>query len=192
MELNIIPKEKRSVKNGFVIIIALIVSVIVLTVGIGIISITLKDYIFSGIVSESHKAFYASDTGLECAFYYDIQGTTFPFPTPPPVPPDTVDTFDTFPPTLSNQPIVCAGESVVPISTCNTSSSRRYCTSSFSVSANVCARAEITYNLDHNNSASLADDREWVSVRSWGYNTCDTSNPRRLERALELTYGQST
>lgn len=189
-------EEKKGKREGFVIIVALIISVIVLTVGIGIISITLKDYLFSGIVSESHKAFYAADTGLDCAFYYDLRNgfsTEPPFPTPPPA-----TGPDTFPQTFTPVAINCGGQSITPTISCNNGTgTTRYCQVLFdtlsSGSDALCFKVSVTYNLNHQGTAAdLDDDREGVIFQSRGYNTCDTTNPRRLERALELRYGQSS
>lgn len=165
-------------KEGFVIIIALIVSVIVLTVGIGIISITLKDYLFSGVISESHKAFYAADSGLDCAFYYDIQGgfsTPPPFPSPPPVPPAP----DPFPPTFSAGSITCGGRSLTPAVSCTQNGTVRSCKALFSTtsdqSAKPCFDVSVVYNLDHKGTTVTTDDKEWVTFQSRGWNTCDTT-----------------
>ena len=48
----------------------------------------------------------------------------------------------------------------------------------FSISTGtVCARVDITY---------VGNTK---TIKAYGYNTCDTSNPRRVERGLEVTYG---
>jgi hypothetical protein len=72
--------EKNS---GFVIIIALITSTIILSIAIGVLSISLKDYIFSGFTVSSTQALFAADTGLDCALAYDIKTPTFNVPTTP-------------------------------------------------------------------------------------------------------------
>lgn len=41
----------------------------------------------------------------------------------------------------------------------------------------VCARVEITQSGSSK------------TIKAYGHNTCDTSNPRRVERGLEVTYG---
>lgn len=184
-------------KEGFVIIIALIVSVIVLTVGIGIISITLKDYLFSGVVTESHKAFYAADTGLDCAFYYDIQNDGFATPAPIPSGPTEDPTDDPFfSTTYAANSITCGSQTLTPTISCGESGTIRSCTISFdtlgSATSPSCFETSVIYKLNHRGTVAVSDDGESVTVISRGWNTCDSNNLRRLERALELTYGDSS
>lgn len=58
-------------KDGFALLVAVLVSSLVLAVGMSIITITLKQLQFSNIGRESEIAFYAADAGMECALYYD-------------------------------------------------------------------------------------------------------------------------
>jgi hypothetical protein len=174
-------------KEGFVIIVSLIVTVIVLGVGIGIISITLKDYVFSGIVFQSHKAFYVADTGLDCALSYDLKGSFAPLPTPPTDP----DTFTVGAGPISS--ISCGGQNLTPYKECGQSGSSRYCEITFeNTSDEACFKVNVKYSLDHKNTEEIDDDEEVVSIQSRGWNTCDENNLRRVERALELTYGQAS
>lgn len=55
---------------------------ILLSVGMGISNIAVKEIKLSSIGNESGKAFYMADTGAECALYWDTRSTT------------TVDTID--------------------------------------------------------------------------------------------------
>lgn len=65
----VIMKEK-----GFTILFAVIVSILVLAAGISIANISLRQLSISGVARESQKAFYAANTGTECAEYWDTQG----------------------------------------------------------------------------------------------------------------------
>lgn len=64
-------RETRKEK-GFTLLFAILVSVLILAVGTSIISIALKQVILSGAGRDSQFAFYASNTGLECALYWDL------------------------------------------------------------------------------------------------------------------------
>lgn len=75
--------------KGFTLLFAVLVSVLVLAVGASIINIALKQTILSGAGRESQYAFYAANSGLECALYWDLHGSTivgtdvqFVFPPP--------------------------------------------------------------------------------------------------------------
>jgi Tfp pilus assembly protein PilX len=68
----------KSIKhNGFVILFAVIISVLMLLLGAGIFSIASKDSILSSTSREAHMAFTAADTGAECALYAVSTGTYF-------------------------------------------------------------------------------------------------------------------
>jgi hypothetical protein len=66
-------------EKGFALLVAVLISSVVLAVGLSMLNITLKQYIFSGIGRESEIAFYAADAGMECALYWDAssQGGIF-------------------------------------------------------------------------------------------------------------------
>ena len=75
--LKIIMKSKTyNIKNkkGFTLLFAVLVSVLVLAIGTSMINIALKQIILSGSGRESQFAFYAANTGVECALYWDING----------------------------------------------------------------------------------------------------------------------
>lgn len=54
--------------------LSLLVISIVLVTGLSISGIIMKEIMLSGLGKESQIAFYAADTGLECAFYWDVNG----------------------------------------------------------------------------------------------------------------------
>jgi type II secretory pathway pseudopilin PulG len=68
------PKEKRERKKGFTLLYALLVSILVLAVGASMVTISLKQIVLSSSSRESQFAFYASNTGYECALYWDLKG----------------------------------------------------------------------------------------------------------------------
>jgi hypothetical protein len=68
-------KVIASKKQGFTLLFAILVSVLVLAVGASMISIALKQVILSGAGRESQYAFYAANTGIECALYWDLNGS---------------------------------------------------------------------------------------------------------------------
>jgi hypothetical protein len=58
---------------GFTLFVALIVSSLLLSIGLSLSNIILKQLIFSGSGRESQIAFYAADSGAECALYWDVK-----------------------------------------------------------------------------------------------------------------------
>lgn len=57
--------------SGFTLFIALIVSSLLLAIGFSLSTIILKQLIFANSGKESQLAFYAADSGAECALYWD-------------------------------------------------------------------------------------------------------------------------
>jgi hypothetical protein len=64
----------RGKGRGFVLLYAVMTSTIILAVGVSIISIALKQLAISTVGRESQYAFYAANTGAECALYWDFHG----------------------------------------------------------------------------------------------------------------------
>jgi hypothetical protein len=119
---------------------------------------------FAGYSRESQKAFFASDAGAECAIYWDLKEGAFATMTPP-----ANITCGTF---INRQP------------TENTNDIYRFA-AGFSNGA--CVAVEI-------DKAAVPGT---AIVRSRGYNVgtanfgtmaCDSTDPRRVERALRVTY----
>lgn len=61
----------RRSNSGFTLFIALIVSSLLLAIGFSLSTIILKQLIFANSGKESQLAFYAADSGAECALYWD-------------------------------------------------------------------------------------------------------------------------
>ncbi len=69
-----VKSQKSKVKSaGFVLPFAVLLSGILLSIGLAIFSITLKELILSSAGRESQFAFFAADAGAECALYWDVQ-----------------------------------------------------------------------------------------------------------------------
>src|SRR3989344_2466795 len=68
--------------RGFPLLLAALISSVVLSLGISVFDIARKQIILSSIGRESQFAFYAADTGLECALYWDIRWNYFSTTTP--------------------------------------------------------------------------------------------------------------
>lgn len=64
---------KRLAKNqkGFVALFTVLIVSVVLAMAIGIASLSLKEIVLSSSASEGSKAFYAADSGIECALYFE-------------------------------------------------------------------------------------------------------------------------
>ena len=62
--------------NGFVILYAVTLAAILLSVSLGVANITLKEIKFGTSARDTNDAFFAADTGSECAFLNDKSTAT--------------------------------------------------------------------------------------------------------------------
>lgn len=155
--------QKTKQNKGFVILFAILISALVLTIGVGIFRITLKETILSSAARESMIAFFASDGGLECALREaNVRGG--------------------FVQVGSSNSFVCAGETI-PYSV------NPDIQSSFRVKLpEGCAYVSVDKKFIPVDATALH-----TQIISRGYNVCidespDIGDPVLLERVLELTY----
>lgn len=72
-----IQKLKTNNQKGFTILLSALVASLVLTLGIAVFSVAQKQVILSSLGRSSQYAFYAADTGVECALYWDMRHEYF-------------------------------------------------------------------------------------------------------------------
>ena len=145
--------------KGFTLFIAIIVTGVLLLVATGVSSLAVRQSIISGTGRESQYAFYAADTGMECALYWDVQNP--------------------------------AGFSAFSTST----GSQIFCNNSASLPVGGSSQSTFTFTLSPNPSCAIVmvnkayqGGRLVTTIESRGYNTCDTLNLRRVERAVRAVY----
>lgn len=65
--------------RGFTLLFAVLVGSLLFSVGLAVANLAIKELTLSAAGKESEKAFYAADTGIECALYWDRRvAGTFP------------------------------------------------------------------------------------------------------------------
>jgi len=166
---------KKSEK-GMTLFISIAIMSILLLISFAVVNITIKSTLFATSGRDSQFAFYAADAGIECAIYHDSKFEPSKFAT------STAGSI-----TCATQ-TVTTGSQTVPVNP--TQSSRvggggaGNPTSIFYFNLNqgtnptpACAIVSVTKNVNGT-----------TFIRSRGYNTCDTTNPRRVERGIEVTY----
>jgi hypothetical protein len=149
--------------RGFTLLYSVLIASILLSIGLAIFNITLKEFTLSSLGRESQFAFYAADTGIECALYWDTKNNAFDpaVPAPPPIDcnnaPRTIDTAG-------------SGGSIFI---------RRF-EIDFGTDGPHCAKIVVTKDTSSGFTKTTVESR--------GYNTCVLTNPRRVERAIRATY----
>ncbi len=161
---------KKPHSQGIVILFSILVVGLLLGIGVSLSQLAQKQLILSSIGRQSQIAFYAADTGAECARYWDIINNSFSG--------------------ASVGTIVCGGDSSLP-STIRYTVNGNNILAKFQVSfASVATGirpaysycADVTVKKDTSNGAT--------SIESRGYNLpCVASySTRKVERAVRLTY----
>lgn len=156
--------------------ISIVIMGLLLFISFAVVNISIKAALFANTGRDSHHAFYAADSGIECAIYWD---TRFD--------PSRFDTSNN-----AGSPINCAGSSMSTNDAisgtttltrigggglANPTSVFGFVLNQGSNPVSYCAIVTVTKNLDGS-----------THIYSRGYNTCDTTNPRRVERGVEVTY----
>ncbi len=68
---------KLRTEKGFTLLIAVLISGVLLAIGLAIFNITIKEILLSSSGRDSQFAFYAADSGIECALYWDQKEVGF-------------------------------------------------------------------------------------------------------------------
>ncbi len=148
--------------RGFTLLIAVILSSVISSVGLALLDVTLKQVILASAATQSQYAFYNADTALECALYWDQKIGAFDYTSP-----------------LSAGSITCADLVVTNYVPASGSGTR---TTSFSVP---CTSGSGTLGTVSISKTATGQ----TTIYANGYNSCDPNDPRRLERGLKATYG---
>jgi len=154
---------KKKQKKGFALIIAIVITSSVLIIGGGVMTVAVKENIFSSIGKESIKALYAADSGAECILYWDKKRET---------PRDGTGS----PPT---NPVICDGNDI-SLSWLVTDTSPVSATTNFQLNFSNGSCADVTITKDRN---AIPD----TIVVSKGYNV-NCVDSKKVERAVEVRY----
>lgn len=151
---------------GFTLLFASLVASLLLAVGIAIFDITIKEVILASTARDSAYAIYTADTGLECAFYWDFKNAGL-----------NVSAFATSSQSYPNASITCNNQTIAPTV----------------LATLTAATTTFTLTMAPQPYCATVTVAKWGSpvrttITSHGYNTCNASDPRRIERALQANY----
>jgi Tfp pilus assembly protein PilE len=157
-------KSLRSEANapqhrGFTLLISVILSSVILSVGLALADVAYKQVVLASTARQSQYAFYAADSALECALYWDQKQDEFDYTSEP-----------------SSGTITCENSSIN--FTTSTSGSSR--TTTFSIP---CASGGSQSNVVVYKQATGA-----TSIYANGFNDCNASDPQRIERGEKSSY----
>lgn len=174
---NIFLKKNRR-GGGYSLLLAILIINIVLAMSLGIFSITIKALILAAFVKDSQKAFGVADRALECALFWDrgyawngmtpqksiySSGTTF-------TPPTNVDSAQCGGQRLNNPAPAPTGTGWTVTNTTATGTTNFMLTYP---AENTCAEIKVV------------KDQISTIITVNGYNTCVSSNPRKIQRTIQ-------
>lgn len=173
-------------EKGFTLLYAVLVSSLVLAIGVSIMSIAFKQLILSSTGRESQYAFYNANSGTECALFYDFNSDFFSTSTP------RDNFFSTTNEHCMKSNFYGLNVNSLVANGANFETENDYGVTTFYLKpADMCnglndpndyiVKIVLKKNIDANGLVSTI-------LESRGYNTCDSSNPRRVERGLRVTY----
>ncbi|KKQ82614.1 MAG: hypothetical protein UT07_C0025G0007 [Parcubacteria group bacterium GW2011_GWB1_38_8] len=147
--------------GGFTLFVSIILMGTLLLIAGGIVSLAKRQLLVSASGHESQHAFYAADTGIECALFWDIQSPT------------GISAFST----SSTSTIFCNRDA-------NNS------TNQWTVGGGPTSVINRIDFAPDPYCAIVTVTKVGVTtqIESKGYNTCSVSNTRRVERAVRVTY----
>lgn len=70
-----IKDHRLNTRKGFISLFAVLISFVILAITIGVSNVAFKENVLAFSAREGSYAFFAADTGLECALYYDSIGS---------------------------------------------------------------------------------------------------------------------
>lgn len=153
-------KNQNKNQKGFVALFTVLLVSVILAMAIGIASISLKEIVLSASASDGNKAFYAADSGIECALYFEAQN-----PAP--------ETF------MNN--LNCNGNSNPPVTISDDPEIYEF-EMPFGENNELCASLKV--------ERGIIGEPYSVRIESRGSSVpCDDdSNPKKVERSIRVTY----
>lgn len=145
-----------SSKKGATLLIAVLMASVMLSVGLGVYQRTYKELYFASFWKQVQLAFAATDSGFECALYWDLH------------PAANYTCFGNASASWSLNLPTPPGSAVTNFLDIPTFGGG-------------CVSVEITKNDPPISGIT-------TTIKARGYNTCDTANPRRVERGLRIDY----
>jgi Tfp pilus assembly protein PilX len=149
-------------EKGVAVYIAVTITAALVLVSFAVLNMAIKQIGISSAGRDSQAAFYAADSGVECALYWDIKNPTNP----------SASAFAT---TTPPQAVSCNGQTITV--------TRSGATSTYSYNF-----APNPYCVTVTVGKAYSGSQPTTHIESRGYNSCAVGNSRRVERAIMVNY----
>lgn len=146
-------------RRGFTLLMSVLIASVLLALGYEIYNLAVKEVALSSSGRESQFAFFAADTGIECALWADT----------------TLDAFATSSDVLE-----------LDCGTATSTLSRAYSGSDYVTTFELITGA--APRTQCSNIVVTRREPKRTIIESFGHNNCILTDPLRLERAIRVTY----
>jgi len=161
------PRFRAPQQRGFALFIAIVLSAVAAVITLALTTLAYKSLLLSSSALESQYAFYAADSALECALYWDNgMRNSFPYASTP-----------------GSVAVNCAGTNITLAGTAYDAHTTQYRSDWFAINGSDCARITV-YKTDGSVTPVGQLFGDGVNV------SCDqvSTNPRAVERGIKATY----
>jgi len=176
--------------RGMTLFIAVVIMGILLFISFAVVNITIKGTLFASSGRDSQYAFYAANAGLECTLYWDSKYITD-------YDADMNPIYGSAFATSTASTITCATQTISTDSQTVPTNPPQFSL----IGGGGDAKQTSIFYFDMNQGSNpvlycaIVTVKKYYTgpdlityIKSRGYNTCDTSNSRRVERGIEVTY----
>jgi hypothetical protein len=184
------PSSTRERERGYILLLAVLISSVILAISFGVYSIGLKQFLLSSFLKESQQALSAADRGIECFMYWDALFR------------DTNPRYDTSGdqtrvPTIflslstenlpTNAGVArCSGiQLVAPAPAPAAWTTQADVLDDIVPTPNMQTKFNLQFSDNSCVSVSVTRNPSVTRVLSIGYSDCNPNNPRRAERTIE-------
>lgn len=190
--------KKQKEQRGVALLYAVLLVSIVLTISLSLLNITFKQIVLTAVNKESQRAHFTAMSALDCVYFTDLRYRTSSVYFDNPFGYFSADSLNLSPPSNppSNPAFSCpisgSGNAITasvdqaPGALGSIGPSVTGITSSYTMIGSglvgSCAVVEIAKVLSGDYDGNGNNDNALVMATARGYNTCDESSPRRVER----------
>lgn len=149
--------------RGFALLVAILLATIAVTLGVSLIDIAYKQVVLASTAKQSQFGFYASDSAMECALYWDQKFNAFDYGAP-----------------RSTGTMTCNGLSLSGPTSVQVSGATPH------------RRTEFEVRCQPSGTNARVSVYKYITgsttIYANGYSSCNASDQRRVERGLKVFY----
>jgi ABC-type lipoprotein release transport system permease subunit len=177
-------KTKKNHNSGFTLVLSIFLSAIVLTITLAMMNILYKQLTLSTADRESQIAFFAADTGMECAYYWDFRADLNGSTTQ-----SIFGDINTLSTPIATIAPTCAGQNIYT----QTGPGGETAFDPVGTNAFEYVRTFYINNLNGTQACAFVTVKKNISsattsIEAHGQNRCVAGDLRRVERAIQFRY----